>query len=116
MKSCLIFIALLSTSYALQCQVCGTDGTGICQNAKDNGISTECAPEVKACWYQLKHRAVSSKFRDVEYEEVIVRKCADDGYEQNACEEWNFNQVSAQICTCTEDHCNLDKNCLNSCP
>ena len=127
MKSSLIFIAILSTSkhlfltlnvrynftlyvftgYALQCQVCGTDGTGICDNAKDNGISQECAPEVKACWYQLKHRAVSSKFGDVEYEEVIVRKCA-DGYEQNACEDWNFGQVQAnrfkQIISFTQKH------------
>ena len=63
-------------------------------------LLAECAPEVKACWYQLKHRAVSSKFRDVEYEEVIVRKCADDGYEQNACEEWNFNQVQANRLFC----------------
>ena len=74
MKSCLILLALISaskyyfsiifdfnkptyllyfgnwTGYALNCQVCG-NGSGICENADDNGVSMECPPEAKACWY-----------------------------------------------------------------
>ena len=38
------------TGYALKCQVCG-EGSGICQSADDNGVSQECPPEAKACWY-----------------------------------------------------------------
>ena len=50
-----------------------------------------------------------------EYQEMIIRKCA-EGYDDNACQNWHIDQVYAQICTCTEDNCNTDKDCLYTCP
>mgnify|MGYP006863671989 CR=1 FL=1 len=46
-----IYLLLDWTGYALKCQVCGIEGSGICENADDNGVSKECPPEAKACWY-----------------------------------------------------------------
>ena len=50
-----------------------------------------------------------------EYQEMWVRKCA-EGYDVNACQDWQIDQVYAQICTCTEDNCNANKTCLHYCP
>jgi len=111
MKSCLILLALLSTSYALKCQVCGIEGSGICENADDNGVSKECPPEAKACWYGYG----SNPEEPPEYQEMTVRKCA-EGYDINACQSWTIDQVYAQMCTCTEDNCNTSRDCLYTCP
>ena len=45
----LIFIVYLG--YALQCQQCGTKGTGLCKNVEDNGESVTCREGIEACWF-----------------------------------------------------------------
>ena len=44
-----MFIVYLG--YALQCQQCGTKGTGLCKNVEDNGESVTCREGIEACWF-----------------------------------------------------------------
>ena len=88
----------INTNSGLKCQVCG-GGIGICDNANDNGASTECMNGFNACrYYQAEQGG----------QDVTFRMC---GTDLGGCVSQDIGGASVTVCSCKTENCNKDQEC-----
>ena len=100
----LTLFGLVSMSFGLICQKCGTDG--VCDGPDDNGEAVECPgyDGEGSCLYRENISIIWGGF--------VVRDCIPPGGMNDCFHDHDEDyQIDSIECYCTTDNCNKDYDC-----